>query len=345
MLAMLTGVLGTIADVIEVHNGTFLEFISEEVLAVFNAPNKLTNHASAGMSSAVDIHRAVAGNHKSESLPIRCRCGVHTATILAGNIGSSQRIKYGLLGDGINLAARLKGLNSRYGTLTLCSEHAIASQLFPLPIAPRPVDLVAVKGKSEPTTVYEIIDNITASTVLEQAAQRHAAAFSLYQAKRFQEAYDKFEEVASLIEDGEKPDVPSRLMMRRCEELIANPPGPGWDGVDRLTKKTFGHDSHAPKPKAKADKPASAPSEAKEVAAIEPKVTSLGPLIVTKEGSLELGLAAGEEVTEHNGATPEISCACNLLLPCRPDQEQDGALPVTIMQQQVISNNVSLSKP
>lgn len=83
-----------------------------EVMAVFNAPNKLPDHASAGLQCGVAIQRAVR-KHKvlvnGDEKPIRVRVGVHTASILAGNIGSHQRIKYGLLGDGVNLAARMKG--------------------------------------------------------------------------------------------------------------------------------------------------------------------------------------------------------------------------------------------
>ncbi|CAE8657138.1 unnamed protein product, partial [Polarella glacialis] len=195
LLDHLTGVLGAIADIIQLHNGTFLEFISEEVLAVFNAPNQLDNHASAGLTSAIEIHEAVSALIPAkESLPLRCRCGVHTAMILAGNIGSTQRIKYGVLGDGVNLAARMKGLNSRYKTRTLCSENALSKQLLQIPIATRPVDLVAVKGKSEPTMVYEVIGNSQHDPVLIKAAARHNEAFSLYQTRCFKEAMLKFEE-------------------------------------------------------------------------------------------------------------------------------------------------------
>merc|ERR1719161_1955214 len=94
-----------------------------------------------------------------QKLPISCRVGVNTCSILAGNIGSAQRMKYGLLGDGINLTARLKGINSKYNTSTLISDKVIADDKTRLQVIHRPVDLVAVKGKSEPTAVYEPLES------------------------------------------------------------------------------------------------------------------------------------------------------------------------------------------
>lgn len=242
VLAQLTGVLGTIADVIQLMNGTFLEFISDEVLAVFNAPNTLPNHAFAGLMCAVSIHEAVQAAHSLSGETVRCRIGVHTGLILAGNIGSTQRIKYGLLGDGVNLAARLKGLNSKYRTSTLCSGNTLEAASKRLPLATRPLDMVAVKGKTEPTIVHEVAGTIHENPLLEQGCIRHAEAFSLYHAREFEKARDKFEEANALMEALEltKDDEPSLLLCRRCEAYIQNPPPDDWDGVERLKQKAFG---------------------------------------------------------------------------------------------------------
>merc|ERR1719161_2731236 len=90
-----------------------------------------------------------------QKLPISCRVGVNTCSILAGNIGSAQRMKYGLLGDGINLTARLKGINSKYKTNTLISDKVVDDDKVIEMIVSRPIDFIAVKGKVEPTTVFE----------------------------------------------------------------------------------------------------------------------------------------------------------------------------------------------
>ena len=247
VLNNLTGVLGTIADEIQLQQGTFLEFISDEVMAVFNAPNKLPNHASAGLQCAIAIQKAVRKHCKvrvgDEERPIRVRVGVHTASILAGNIGSHQRIKYGLLGDGVNLAARMKGLNSKYGTCTLCSQNCLAesSHQNPLPLATRPVDLVAVKGKTEPTKICEVMGYLSDEANLAEAVKRHQQGFDLYLDRKFLQAKEKFEEVGSLLSValGATDDETSQMMIDRCEEYMKTPPPPEWDGVEHLKSKSF----------------------------------------------------------------------------------------------------------
>eukprot|EP00440_Ansanella_granifera_P030671 gb/GFBE01033314.1/.p1 GENE.gb/GFBE01033314.1/~~gb/GFBE01033314.1/.p1 ORF type:complete len:1159 (+),score=267.68 gb/GFBE01033314.1/:1-3477(+) len=286
VLAQLTGVLGTIADVIQLQNGTFLEFISDEVMAVFNAPNTLPNHASAALSCAISIHQAVSDAHAVDGNPIRCRIGVHTANILAGNIGSNQRIKYGLLGDGVNLAARMKGLNSRYKTLTLASENALNSQQTQLPIATRPVDLVAVKGKTEPTKVFEVLSFAVDNPLIEQGALRHTEAFALYEARRFEEAVTKFEEANALLEAADLgEDEPSLLMCRRCEEYIKHPPPEDWDGVERLKTKSFAppKPSDAPAEQASSSQKAGGTDERSSSSSNAAKISEAASRISTDE--------------------------------------------------------------
>eukprot|EP00913_Durusdinium_trenchii_P012638 g11869.t1 len=214
VLNNLTGVLGTIADEIQLQSGTFLEFISDEVMAVFNAPNKLKNHASAGLQCAVAIQKAVR-KHKVIVNNEDCRP--------SRNIGSTQRIKYGLLGDGVNLAARMKGLMHEYGTCTLCSQNCltVSAQQHPLPLATRPVDLVAVKGKTEPTKVCEVMGYLADDPSMAEAVKRHQKGFDLYLA-RGPRAWPKLQ-----------------VYSCRVEEYMRNPPPNEWDGVEHLKSKSF----------------------------------------------------------------------------------------------------------
>jgi len=254
VIELLGRVLNDVAEVIQMHNGTLLEFIGDEVLAVFNAPNQLKHHSLAGAMACRDIHRVLDNQNvrekyvsrASKEIEIRCRCGVHTANILAGNIGSKTRIKYGLLGDGVNLAARLKGLNSRYHTRTLATDVLVGSgdSLRKFDFAFRPVDVVAVKGKKEPTTVYELMTtpaNLTPeSSAMFEACRRHREAFQSYQSRDFARAKDVFQEVGDVLAAaGLPPDMSSRLLAGRCEKFLSEPPGPEWDGVDRLATKSF----------------------------------------------------------------------------------------------------------
>lgn len=164
LLNFLSMVLGTVADAIDQNKGTLLEFIGDEVVAVFNIPTPLTNHAQHAMLAALQFHQRITNLQQwfdqcHPNCPeLSLRCGVHTAKMLAGNIGSHRRMKYGLLGDGINLTARLKGLNSRYGTGVIISDEAVlALGKDREAYVARPVDMVVVKGRSKPTVVYELM--------------------------------------------------------------------------------------------------------------------------------------------------------------------------------------------
>eukprot|EP00927_Polykrikos_kofoidii_P038094 TRINITY_DN32371_c0_g1_i1.p1 TRINITY_DN32371_c0_g1~~TRINITY_DN32371_c0_g1_i1.p1 ORF type:complete len:1076 (+),score=156.81 TRINITY_DN32371_c0_g1_i1:83-3310(+) len=244
LLALMSNVLDKIAEIIKQHNGTLLEFIGDEVVAVFNIPNPVKNHVSAAISSAAEIHAAVQNlsiTRDGKSGPIRCRCGVHSANVLVGNIGSSKRMKYGVLGDGVNLTARLKGLNARYKTLTLASDVVVKDDNFKRRFISRPVDLVAVKGKKEPTTVYEIMHSNRKDDLKwrRQVAGRHDVGFKLYLEREFEEASAVFQDVEDMFEEEGFSDTSSRMLQSRCDAYIKHPPPEDWDGVDRLSKKTF----------------------------------------------------------------------------------------------------------
>jgi len=246
---MLSTVIGVIADIIENRGGTLLEFIGDEVLAVFNTPIAVKFHIYSAVAASCEIHKAMAelppfmteSDYGEREVPIRCRCGLHTAQILAGNIGSTERMKYGLLGDGTNLTARLKGLNSRYGTYTLASQHMHEDKLCRRIFVFRPVDMVAVKGKKEPTCVYEVVDRLEdGNEALAKAALEHARAFELYYSKNFAEAKELFQQVCVAFEaNSHQRDEVSRQLIARCDDYLLRPPPEDWDGVERLTKKTF----------------------------------------------------------------------------------------------------------
>lgn len=261
IIDLLSTVGNFIAEAIEQKAGTLLEFIGDETVSVFNVPNHVKNHCMAGLDAAREIHRVIDSHnpfvsHEGKELEIKCRCGVHTARMLAGNIGSPQRIKYGLLGDGINLAARLKGLNSRYGTRTLVSDstmHALRTARHSMHY--RPVDVVAVKGKVQGTPVYEALplyaneDNQKLT-----ACEKHQKAFELYQQRRFDQAAELFQEVENtFVATGCDKDVASRILRKRCLEYMKDPPPEDWDGVDRLQKKTFAVDDDEVPPPAEGD--------------------------------------------------------------------------------------------
>jgi class 3 adenylate cyclase len=307
VIALLGRVLNEVAEVIQMHNGTLLEFIGDEVLAVFNAPNPLMHHPLAGALACRDIHRVLDEKNVREKyisgagneIEIRCRCGVHTADILAGNIGSKKRIKYGLLGDGINLAARLKALNSRYQTRTLATDVLVGNgnTLRKFDFAFRPVDVVAVKGKSEPTTVYELMTTPATQTpessTMFEACRKHQEAFQSYQGRSFAEAKDAFREVGeALARAGLPQDKPSQLLGWRCQKFISEPPGPEWDGVDHLARKNFQNEEVPAPDKVSQTPTGSAPDK------IGPDKASPGDTVSTTSSQLAPRQPSGDRRSE-----------------------------------------------
>eukprot|EP00439_Symbiodinium_sp_Y106_P027536 s2752_g3.t1 len=169
------------------------------------------------------------------------QCSVHTGEVLAGNIGSPTRMKYGLLGDGVNLAARLKSLNTRYGTQLLVSSETLQSSIGELFVA-RTIGKLVLKGRTTPTHTLEVIGRKGhIPQDLEQAAEFHENGFTLFSEGRFEEAKVLFEEANSVFcEYDDGADKPSALLCDMCNMYVKNPPPMDkWDGSEHLNKKAW----------------------------------------------------------------------------------------------------------
>jgi class 3 adenylate cyclase len=127
LLNLMSDYFTAMAEIIKSTGGCLLEFIGDAVLAVWNAPNPEEMHAVLAVTAALEMHaflQNVAHEWDKKGYPrVRIRCGIHTAKVLVGNIGAPNRMKYGLLGDGVNTASRLEETNKRYATRTLISEE------------------------------------------------------------------------------------------------------------------------------------------------------------------------------------------------------------------------------
>ncbi|MFN8610220.1 MAG: adenylate/guanylate cyclase domain-containing protein [Vulcanimicrobiota bacterium] len=221
--ARLSEVLGTylalMNRLIQGNQGTVLERVGDALLSLWNAPVPVANGEELACRTALRCQSEIAA--LPDSAMLGTRFGIHRDEVLVGHFGSPDRLNYGVLGDPVNLASRLEGLNKQYGTSILISEN-VRTRLGP-EFAVRKLDRVAVKGKNQGILIYELL--------LQggEFVTRYEQAFELYSARNFSQAINLLE--------GAEEDEPSRRLLARCRDYLQNPPEPDWDGVYRAREK------------------------------------------------------------------------------------------------------------
>ncbi|MEI6213541.1 MAG: adenylate/guanylate cyclase domain-containing protein [Desulfuromonadales bacterium] len=229
LVTMLNEYLSPMTRIVLEERGTLDKFIGDAVMALFNAPLDVPQHATHACSAAVrmieELERLNADFTGRGMLTIDIGVGINTGPAVVGNMGADLRFDYTAIGDAVNLASRLEGLNKYYGSHILVSEDTrrqVTDDRFTF----REVDRVKVKGKHLPIVMYELM------IANREILPRFEEALNLYRSLRFGAAKALFEELAGLANDG-----PSRLYAGRCAEFISNPPPADWDGVYAATSK------------------------------------------------------------------------------------------------------------
>lgn len=223
------------------HNGTIDKYIGDAIMAFWGAPQQDSQHALNCCLSALlcqkrllDLNRKWKYEKKPE---LETRIGIHVGEAIVGNIGSSERMNYTLIGDSVNLAARLEGTNKMYGTHIIISESTV-KQLHEHAVV-RPLDIVAVKGKNEGIKIYELLAlNNSDPLVLPTHEQQRmcdtfSKAFNWYLEQRWDEAIGAFQELINLY----GKDYACELYITRCNEYKNNPPPADWDGIFHMRSK------------------------------------------------------------------------------------------------------------
>lgn len=222
------------------NHGTIDKFIGDSVMAFWGAPLPQVEHASNACRSALLIQRqmdAMNETFEREGEPtLSARIGIHTDTVVVGNIGSSERMSYTAIGDGVNVASRLEGVNKAYGT-RICVSEAVFRETGDLFVM-RPVDHVAVKGRRGGITVYELMaaedtSEIGASERQRDLAARTSKAFFAYMDRKWEKALRTYTNAAEAYPD----DRVVAKFAERCRELLANPPDANWSGVMEMQEK------------------------------------------------------------------------------------------------------------
>jgi adenylate cyclase len=199
----------------------------------------MNDHATLACRTAIRMKQAeIRLNERiiSERLspvPLFTRLGINTGDMIVGNMGTPNKMDYTIMGNSVNLAARLEGVNKQYETGgILISEHTrnkIGDEFLL-----RRLDRVRVVGLVTPLRLYELLAFESESTEADmEYVHEWERAIDLYEEKSFLEAQNVFLKLANTRSD----DRVAQLYARRCEEFIANPPNNDWDGVFNLTHK------------------------------------------------------------------------------------------------------------
>jgi adenylate cyclase len=224
------------------HHGTLDKYIGDAVMAFWGAPFEEPGHAARGCQTALkmmDRVREMQKKWEAEGKPhLDIGIGLNTGVASVGNMGSVLRYGYTALGDTVNLSSRLEGLNKDYGTHILVNETTYAAAkdegfVF------RELDLIRVKGKLQPVTIYELIGRAGQNSVYGAREDVHTRislfqqARGLYRKRAWAEAQKTFQ----MILDKWPDEGPSRTYWKRCQDYLFDEPSSGWDGVFTMTHK------------------------------------------------------------------------------------------------------------
>ena len=229
VVAILNAYLDCMTRVIGTRGGRVDKFIGDAIMADWGALDDVAEAEAAAMDAALAMVRELAVFNEREEFrerPLQLGIGLHAGDVVAGSVGSKQKLEFTVMGDTVNVASRLEGLTKRYGAVIVASREVVeaAGTAF----AARRLDRAIVAGREEATDLYEVLDEADPRAARIPTWER---AMDHYLAKRFEEAIAHFEQAGEGLVD---PAL--ALQLARCRALAANPPGDDWTGVARLEK-------------------------------------------------------------------------------------------------------------
>ena len=247
LVGLLNEYLTDMTDVLLENKGTLDKYIGDAIVAFYGAPIPIDQHELWACKTAIKMQDNLAvlrekwqeeGDRWPEIVHhMQNRIGINTGQMVTGNMGSASRMNYTMMGDTVNLAARLEASAKQYGVYIQIADTTYQPNKEILVV--RDLDFVRVMGKEEPVQVWELIaEKGKESEIYNKILPAYHEALKLYKNQNFKQAIDAFKE-SDTLEDmfpGRKTN-PSRVYIPRCEHFLQNPPGDDWDGVWTLTSK------------------------------------------------------------------------------------------------------------
>ena len=231
LTTLLNEYLTAMTDIIQEEGGTIDKYEGDAIIAFWNAPLDQPDHAVRAVRAALRCQAKLTelrpAFHERWKKELHKRIGINSGPAVVGNFGSHTKFNYTMLGDAVNLASRLEGVNKQFRTFTMISSMVMDKLGGAFPA--RELSRIAVVGRKEPVTVYEPM------TAEEFASRRQTltvfdTGLRAYYAGDFAEAVRIFESVAS-------SDPAAASYAEKCRKLLASPPEGAWNGVWVMTEK------------------------------------------------------------------------------------------------------------
>jgi adenylate cyclase len=226
--------LTAMSDIIMEHKGMVDKYIGDAIVAIWGAPLPDADHVYNAVRASIAMTKTLTmleDDWRKQGFPlIDIGVGINTGITSVGNFGSERRFEYTVLGDNVNLASRLEGLNKAYGTNVIISRftrEALNGEFFC-----RELDRVRVKGKAVPIEIYEPLAEGTPDPALKEEVELFEQSLIAYRERHFDHAYRIMEELHNV-----KPHHLYRLYLDRIETFLETPPPEDWDGTYTFTSK------------------------------------------------------------------------------------------------------------
>ena len=247
LVSLLNNYLTEMTDILMENNGTLDKYIGDAIVAFYGAPLELKDHELLACRTAIKMQERLAvlreqWQEEGERWPeivhhMQNRIGINTGKMVTGNMGSESRMNYTMMGDTVNLAARLESSAKQYGVYIQISDSTYESVKDQIVV--RALDFVRVMGKTEPVKVFELIsEKGQEPEPYKKILPAFHEGLENYFKQDWDNAIEAFKAADELEEmfPGRKTN-PSRIYIPRCENFKANPPGDDWDGVWTQTSK------------------------------------------------------------------------------------------------------------
>lgn len=230
LLVLLNEYLTEMSQIVEDEAGVIDKYIGDAIMALFGVPLAYSNDATQAVRAALRMEAALTQLNASliqrGLQPLGIGIGINTGLLVAGNMGSQNRLNYTVIGDNVNLASRLESLTRQYGVNILLSE---ATQAAATEFSYCELDSVQVKGKQQAVRIYTPF-----ATAVPEWVGWFQMLLAHYRQRAFSEALNL---VQVLRTEGQAPTTLLNLYEQRCVQFLQAPPPPDWDGTTILSKK------------------------------------------------------------------------------------------------------------